>query len=214
MAYPWACDFNPHVQMESRIKRRVLSIIVAGAMITSTSTVFAATTAPKPVAKKAAAWPPKPPFINPDKGEIYYKIPKPQELAGALSAVAALATQIKPCTTHACGVVTVASTNGCKWWEIDSIVYGPLSPTDSSLAPYGNLTTTVKATSRKQIITVILVSTQPLKKNVNVGKIQVYCHHDPVTASTQKVPSNIYKIYTPTPSPLPTPSDAAALNTN
>lgn len=196
-------------------------------MIASTSPVFAATTAPRPVTKKkvtythktvkpkpspAPVWPPKKPFVNPGNGEIYYKIPKPKELEGALSAVAALSAQIKPCTKYACGVVTVASATGCTWWLINSIVYGPLSATDSSPAAYGKLSTTVKATNKRQIITVLLVSTQPLKTNVNVGKIAVSCHHDPVSTSPQKVPSNIYTLYPPT--PVASPTDAAALNTN
>lgn len=256
MAYPWACDFNPHLQMESRIKRRGLSLIVAIAMIASTSTAFAATSTPtpkpsvkatakatpkptpkptkKPVVKKKPAakkpspkkviykrkvvkvtpspapkWPPRG-FIHPSNSEIYYKIPKADELRGVLSAIAALATQIRPCTKSACGVVTVASTNGCTWWEIDSKVYGPLSATDSSLVPYGNLSTTAKATNAKQITTVLLISTEPLKPNVSVGNLEIYCHHDPVTTATQKVPSNIYKINTPT----PTPSDTPTTNTN
>ena len=223
----------------------MLSIIVAGAMIASTSTVLAATTKPtpkpsakvtakatkKPVARKpptkkvvykrkavkvapspSSVWPPKKPFINPQGGEIYYKIPKANELAGALSAIAALAAQIKPCTKSACGVVTLGSTNGCTWWEVDSIVYGPLSATDSSPVPYGNLRTTVKATNKRQITTVLLVSTEALRNNVNVGGLQIYCHHDPVTTSPQKVPSNSYTLNTPT--PAASPSDVAVTNTN
>lgn len=287
MAYPWACDFNPHVQMESRIKGRVLSIIVAGAMIASTSTALAATTKPtpkptvkatakitpkptvkttrkatvkptpkpsakatpkvtkkavtkkpvtkkpvtkKPVVKKTTVkkkpvykrkvvkvspspspkWPPTKPFVNPSGSEIYYKIPKPEDLLGALSAAAALSTQIIPCSKIACGVVTIGSTNGCTWWEITSTVSGPLSATDSTIVPYGTLTTTAKGTNPKQIITVLLVSTEPLKTRVNVGGLVISCHHTPVTSSAVKIPSNVY---TPN-APAPSPSDSPTANTN
>jgi hypothetical protein len=247
--------------MESRIKGRVLAIIVAGAMIASTSTVLAATTKPtpkptvkttakatpkptpkpkpkvtkkpatkKPVAKKPSPkkvvykrkvvkvspspsppWPPKY-FTNPKGGEIYYKFPKAQELLGILSAAAPLSQQIARCSKVACGAVTLASTNGCTWWNIISTVYGPLSPTDSSLVPYGKLSTTALGSTKKQIFTVILISTEPLKKYVNVGSLDISCHHDPITTSPQKVPSNIYVVNTPTPEP--TPSDVSVTNTN
>lgn len=243
----------------------MLAIIVAGAMIASTSTVLAATTKPtpkptvkatakatpkptpkasvkakpkvtkKPVAKKTVArkpspkkvvykrkvvkfspspspkWPPSG-FINPSHGEIYYKLPKAKELLSILSAAAALSQQIGRCTKVACGVVTLASTTGCTWWNVTSKVYGPLSPTDSSLVPYGDLSTTALGSKKRQIFTIFLISAEPLKNNVNVGKLQINCHHDPITTSSQKVPSNIYVVNTPTPEA--SPSDAALTNTN
>ena len=222
MAYPWACDFNPPVQMESPIKGRVLSIIVAGAMIASTSTVLAATPKPKPTAKSIAKsrpmplvrkpsqkWPPLG-FINPSHGEIYYRLPMGPELLGELSAAAALSQQLKACAKLACGVVKIASTNGCTWWQIDSTVSGPLSATDLTKVPYGALKTTAKGTDKKQITTVILISTEPLKANIGVGGINISCYHTPATTSLQKIPSNVYTVNTPTPSP----SELATTNTN
>ncbi len=252
MAYPWACDFNPHVQMESRIERRVLSIIVAVAMIASTSTALAATTKPtpkptakttvkatpkpstkarpkvtkRPVVKKTTAkkktvykrkvvkikpspspkWPPSG-FTIPANSEIYYRIPNGKELLGELSAAAALSAQFKSCAKFACGVVKVASIKTCTWWSVDSVVYGPLSATDLTPVPYGNLRTTAKATNAKQVITIIMMSTEPLKSNMSVGKLGINCYHSPVT---EKVPSNIYTVNTPT----PTPSDTPTTNTN
>ena len=155
-------------------------------------------------------WPPTKPFVNPSGSEIYYKIPKPEDLLGALSAAAALSVQIIPCTKYACGVVTIGSTNGCTWWEITSTVSGPLSATDSTIVPYGTLTTTAKGTNPRQIITVLLVSTEPLKSKVNVGGLVISCHHTPVTSSAAKIPSNVYTINTPAPSP----SDSPTTNTN
>jgi hypothetical protein len=259
--------------MESRVKGRVLSIIVAVAMIASTSAVLAATTKPtpkpiakptvkasakpthkpspkatpkKPVAKKIttkkkSAYRPKPVKVSPSpspkwppttKGwtvnrEVYAKVPTNNELLGVLSAAAALATQVKVCLKFACGAVDIASTNGCTWWEIDSTVSGPLSPTDSTRVPYGTLRTTAKGTNKKQITTVLLISTEllkkNLKKNVSVGGINISCYHSPVT---EKVPTNVYRQNTPTPTPTPTPmtsdsptptpmtSDSPTTNTN
>ena len=221
--------------MESRIKGRLLSIIVAGAMIASTSTALAATTKPtpkptskstkktvikKPVAKRTTAkkktvykrkvvkvspspspkWPPAG-FTNPPNSEIYYKIPIIKELLGELSAAAALATQVKPCAKFACGVVEMGTAAGCTWWEVDSTVSGPLSATDSTLVPYGTLRTTVKGTNKKQIITVFLVSTELLKPKVAVGGINISCYHSPIT---EKIPTNVYTVNTPSPSATPT----------
>ena len=236
----------------------MLSIIIAGAMIASTSTVVAATTkatpkttaktsvkaTPKPTPKPRAKSSPKrtkkpvvkkpspkkvlytrkvvkvapssspkwPPigFKNPANGEIYYRIPTGAELLGELSAAATLSQQFKVCSKVACGVVKIASTNGCTWWEIDSTISGPLSSADPTMVPYGNLKTTAKSTNKKQITTVILISTEPLKSNIGVGGLNISCYHSPVTASSQKVPSNIYTVNTP----APTPSDTPTTNTN
>lgn len=232
--------------MESRIKRRVLSIIVAGAMIASISTSWAATskqtpkptvkTTKKPLVKKPTAkktiakkptpkrkttvykrkvvkvspspspkWPPTPSF-TPGTGvnsEIYWRIPIGKELASLSSADPSLASQFKKCLPDkfACGVIRVASVNGCTWWEFNSTVRGPLSATDNSPVTYGTLRTTAAGTNRKQIITVLLISTEPLKPNVSVSGITISCHHTPVT---EKVPLNVYTLSTPTPTDTPT----------
>lgn len=220
--------------MESRIKGRLLSIIVALAMIASTGSGFAETTKPthKPSTKSATRvtkktvtkkktvsrkkvlkvspllspkWPPAKPFkhFEGPNGEIYYEIPTPLELATLVSADKQLADQLTKCLPNksACGVVRLGSTNGCKWWQIDSIVYGPLSETDPTSVPYGNLRTTAKATNPKQLITVLLISSEPLKPNVTVGHLDISCYHYP---ATERVPSNSYTLNTPTPSATPT----------
>ena len=249
--------------MESRIKGRVLSIIVAGAMIASIGTSWAATTKPtpkptakttkkatpkptakstkktvtkKPVVKKPAAkktvakkptpkkktvvykrkvvkvspspspkWPPVPAF-TPGTGansEIYWRIPLGKELASLSSADHTLASQFKKCLPNkfACGVIRVASVNGCTWWEFNSTVRGPLSATDNTIVPYGTLRTTASSTKPKQIITVLLISTEPLKPNVSVSGITISCHHDPIK---EKIPLNVYTVNTPTPTDTPT----------
>lgn len=265
--------------MESRIKGRVLSIIVAVAMIASTSTALAATTKPtpkptpkatakstkkasakpatkkatpkstkktvtkKPTVKKTTArstkkavarkpavkkrtvykrqvvkvspspspkWPAGLSQQN-STSEIYYRIPTNDELRGLVSADKLLSAQLTKClpTKFACGVVRIASTTGCTWWEIDSTVFGPLSTTDTSMVPYGTLRTTAKGTDPKQIITVLLISAEPLKPKITVGGINISCHHSPVT---EKIPTNVYTINTPSPSASPTTSPTT--NTN
>jgi hypothetical protein len=242
MAYPWARDFNPNFQVESRVKGRVLSTTLALAMIVSTSTALAATSKPtpkpsvkasakaaakatpkatkRPVVKKSSPkrkavytrkkvkvspspspkWPPttKGWTFN---GEVYAKVPTNSELLGVLSAATALATAVKPCAKSACGAVEIASTKGCTWWEINSTVSGPLSATDKTIVPYGTLRTTAKATNKKQIITVLLISTEPLKQKVSVGGININCYHSPVA---EKIPSNVYTQNTPAPTDSPT----------
>ena len=150
-------------------------------------------------------WPPSKPFINLPgaSAEIYYEIPTYAELASLSSADPLLSSQLKNClpSKFACGVVRIASTNGCTWWEINSTVFGPLSTTDPSIVPYGTLRTTVKGTNAKQIITVLLISSEPLKPNVTVGKLNISCYHSPVA---EKIPTNVYTANTPLPSETPT----------
>jgi len=154
-------------------------------------------------------WPPSG-FKIPVNSDIYYRIPTGDELLGELSAAATLSEQFKVCAKLACGVVKIASITSCTWWDIMSTVSGPLSATDSTIVPYGTLTTTAKGTNPKQIITVLLVSTEPLKPKVYVGGLVISCHHTPATSSPQKIPSNVYTANTP----VPTPSDSATTNTN
>jgi hypothetical protein len=179
----------------------------------------------KPVAKKKVvykrkrvkvapspkvAWPPKGFRAN---GEIYAKVPTSKELLGVLSANPRLSTQMKSCSKFACGAVQVASYPGCTWWEISATVSGPTSETDPTNISYGSLRTTVSPSKAKQIVTVLLVTTEPLKPKVVVGNINITCYHSPRTeavptttyVSTYVVPSPTATIE-PTPSPSPTTS--------
>ena len=219
--------------MESRIARRALSILIAGALLASTPLSIAATAKPtaKPVVKASAkatpkkvvtkkrvikkrkvytrkvvkispspapAWPPKGFHEN---SKVYAKVPTSKELIGVLSATKPLTAQVRKCSAYACGAVQVASSSGCTWWEITSTVSGPTSDSDRKLRVLGALRTTAVGTKPKQIVTLLLISTEPLKKGVKVGGINVNCYHSPVTG---RVPSNSYLVNTPTPSPLPT----------
>ena len=215
--------------MESRIARRALSILIAGAMLTSAPLSIAATTKPtpkptaravvkKPVVKKrvvkkrtastrkvmkispspAPAWPPRGFHEN---SKVYAKVPTSKELIGVLSAAKPLAAQVKKCSAFACGAVQVASSTGCTWWEITSNVSGPTSDSDRKLRILGALRTTAVGTKPHQIVTLLLISTEPLKKGVKLGGINVNCYHSRVTG---RVPSNSYLVNSPTPSPSPT----------
>jgi len=153
---------------------------------------------PKPV------WPPKGFREN---SQVYAKVPTAKELVGILSATKTLATQVKKCSTFACGAVRVASSMGCTWWEITSTVSGPTSDVDPTLSALGALRTAAVGTKPKEIVTILLISTEPLKPDVTVSGISVNCYHSPVTG---RVPSNSYVKSTPTPSPVPsaTPSSS------
>ncbi|HUW88849.1 MAG TPA: hypothetical protein VMW30_10870 [Candidatus Paceibacterota bacterium] len=236
--------------MGSRVGSRALSILIASAVLLSTSvaipsatpsamgTITKAATKPsakatkKPVVKKKTAsqksaskkkyvkkrrgvtvapspkpaWPPKGFREN---SKVYAKVPTAKELVGILSATKTLATQVKKCSTFACGAVRVASAMGCTWWEITSTVSGPTSDVDPTLRPLGVLRTTAEGTKPKQVVTILLISKELLKPDVTVSGISVNCYHSPVTG---RVPSNWYVTGTPTPTPAPSASISPSIS--
>ncbi len=148
-------------------------------------------------------WPPKGFRAN---GEIYAKVPTSAELLGILSADKSLTLQAKQCVKSACGVVRVASATGCTWWEITSTVSGPTSANDALPIVLGKLRTTIKATPAKKILTVYLITSEPLGPDVSVGSLSISCYHSP---ATEKIPSNVYTrtvVPTPTASATETPT--------
>jgi len=145
-------------------------------------------------------WPPKGFHAN---GGIYAKVPTSTELLGVLSASPVLAKKFKVCAKYACGVVQVASYSGCTWWEITSTLSGPASATDRKVVTFGSIRTTAAATKPKQIVTLLLISSMPLKTNVSVRNINITCYHSP---RTEPVPTNKYSASSPSPTPSPTPS--------
>ena len=73
------------------------------------------------------------------KGEIYAKIPTVKDLVGIASNSKVLTAQLAEkvdgvliCKKYSCGAITVASTNGCTWWEVKSKVIGPKSMEDKT----------------------------------------------------------------------------------
>ena len=158
---------------------------------------------PKPV------WPPKGFRAN---GGIYAKVPTSAELLAILSADKTLTLQAKQCVKNACGVVRVASATGCTWWEITSTVSGPTSANDALPMVLGKLRTTLKATPAKKVLTVYLITTEPLGPDVSVGSLSISCYHSP---ATERVPSNVYtRTLTPTPTASASESPSAQPSTS
>jgi len=84
---------------------------------------------PKPKPKKTARKSPSPKPKWPPAGfaiesGVYAKVPTSKELIGILSARSTLASQVEACTKFVCGAVLVAAETGCRWWEVNSRVYG------------------------------------------------------------------------------------------
>ena len=74
------------------------------------------------------------------KGEIYAKVPTVKELVGIASNSKVLTAQLAQkvddvliCQKYSCGAITVASTNGCSWWEVKSKVIGPKNLEDKTI---------------------------------------------------------------------------------
>lgn len=138
-------------------------------------------------------WPPKG-FKK--SGEVYAKIPTAKELISIASndkvltrQLAQLIEGIPVCEKYTCGAVQLASLNGCTWWDITAKVVGQTSLDDKSIKTYGNIRTTIKATSRRQITTVLLTSQEPLELHRAVAGITANCHHD---VTNEKIPTTIY----------------------
>ena len=190
---------TPKPTVKATVKKPVVKKPVVKKPVVKKRTVYkrkVVSVAPSP----APAWPPKGFHEN---SKVYAKVPTSRELIGVLSAAKPLAAQVKKCSTYACGAVQVASATGCTWWEIIATVSGPTSAADRTLKVLGALRTTAVGTKAKQIVTILLISTEPLKAGVTVGGISVNCYHSPVTG---RVPSNGYIANTPTPTPSPTAS--------
>jgi len=147
----------------------------------------------------APRWSPKGFYKN---GEVYVRTPSTTELLGVLSASPTLTKQFKACSKYACGVVQVASISGCTWWEITA-TFGSPSITDPAGITYGSIRTTAAVSHPKQILTILLISTQVLKTNVIVRDVHISCYHSP---RTETVPSTTYSPYRPTPTPVPSPT--------
>ena len=132
---------------------------------------------PKPKPKKTARKPPSPKPTWPPAGfaiesGVYAKVPSSKELIGILSARNVLASQVEACTQFVCGAVLVASEPGCRWWEVNSRVYGQ----DKSVI--GSLQTISGASKPKQIKTILLISPEPLESLEYITGIEVVCHQE------------------------------------
>ena len=132
---------------------------------------------PKPKPKKTARKSPSPKPKWPPAGfaiesGVYAKVPSSKELIGILSARNSLASQVEACTKFVCGAVLVAAETGCRWWEVNSRVYGQ----DRSVI--GSLQTISGTSKPKEIKTIILISPEPLESLEYITGIEVVCHQE------------------------------------
>ena len=135
----------------------------------------------KKVAKKLPSpspkWPPVG-FKTDPLGEtkLYLKVPNAKELVGLLSAKSALASQVKSCTQFTCGAVLVAAETGCRWWRVTADVVGATSPENRTTKTFGKITADVGRSAPQQVVTVLLVTTEPIGAGQIVSNINVDCN--------------------------------------
>ena len=107
---------------------------------------------------------------------LYMKVPTAKELVGILSAKTALSAQIKDCTKFTCGAVLVASEIGCRWWQVRADVVGTTSAEDRTLKTFGKITASVAASVPQKIVTVLLVTTEPIGSGHILSNIIADCN--------------------------------------
>ena len=139
-------------------------------------------------------WPPAG-FKTDPLGEtkLYLKVPTAKELVGILSAKSALSSQIQSCTKYTCGAVLVASDMGCRWWQITADVIGATSSDNGTLKTFGKITTSVAGSAGVRIVTVLLVTTEPIEAGHIVSNINADCNQSEPPTS---IPNTEYKVVT------------------
>jgi outer membrane biosynthesis protein TonB len=130
-----------------------------------------------PTPKPSPKWPPVG-FKTDPLGEtkLYMKVPTAKEVVGILSTRSALTAQVKACTSFTCGAVFVASEMGCRWWQVTGEVVGPISAENKTLKTFGKITTSVSKSDPRQIITILLVTTEPIGSGHIVSNIRADCN--------------------------------------
>ena len=108
--------------------------------------------------------------------KLYMKVPTAKELVGILSAKTALSAQIKDCTKFTCGAVLVASEIGCRWWQVTADVVGATSLENRTLKTFGKITSSVAASTPQKIVTVLLVTTEPIGFGHILSNISADCN--------------------------------------
>jgi hypothetical protein len=153
----------------------------------------------KKVAKKLPSpspkWPPVGFKTDPlDETKLYLKVPNAKELVGLLSAKSTLASQVKSCTQFTCGAVLVASEIGCRWWRVTADVVGATSPENRATKTFGKITADVGRSAPQQVVTVLLVTTEPIGAGQIVSNINVDCNQGdpsgPLPNTTYQVSAN------------------------
>ncbi len=136
-------------------------------------------------------WPPAGFKTDPlRESNLYMKVPTAKELVGILSAKTALSAQIKDCTKFTCGAVLVASEIGCRWWQVTADVVGATSAEDRTLKLFGKITASIAASAPQKIITVLLVTTEPIGSGHILSNISADCNQGEPTGP---IPFTEYK---------------------
>jgi hypothetical protein len=137
-------------------------------------------------------WPPVGFKTDPlNETKLYLKVPTAKELVGLLSAKSALASQVKSCTKFTCGAVLVAAETGCRWWRVTADVVGATSPENRTTKTFGKIISDVGRSAPQQVVTVIMVTTEPIGAGHIVSNIKVDCNQaDP----TGKIPNTDYQV--------------------
>ena len=155
--------------------------------------VNGAATASKIKPSPSPKWPPVGFSV---KGEIYAKVPSVKELVGIASNSKILTAQLAEkvdgtliCKRFSCGAITVASANGCTWWEVKSRVKGPRNLEDSTIVVHGNLRTTTIGTEPRVYKTILLISSEAIERGNKISNINVICHHAP---PGERLKTNVY----------------------
>ena len=137
-----------------------------------------------------------PPLGFKSSGDIFAKIPNAKELIGTASndkklakALAQKVDGIPVCEKFSCGAIQIASLTGCTWWEVNAKLAGETSADDTTRITFGTIRALVRATAPKEIVTVLLVSQEPLELHHRVSGISANCHRDP---TSEKIPSSTY----------------------
>ena len=131
----------------------------------------------KKIPSPSPKWPPVRFKTDPlDETKLYLKVPTAKELVGILSAKSALASQITDCTKFTCGAVLVASETGCRWWKVSGDVVGATSAEDRTLKTFGTVSVTVTRSAAKQIVTIIMVTPEPIGSGHIVTNINADCN--------------------------------------
>jgi hypothetical protein len=130
------------------------------------------------------------------KGEIYAKVPTVKDLVGIASNSKVLTAQLAEkvdgaliCQKYSCGAITVASTNGCSWWEVKAKVIGPKNLEDPTITTFGTIRTTTTGTAKKVYRTILLISSEAIERGNKISNINVICHHAP---ATEPLKTNVY----------------------
>ena len=136
-------------------------------------------------------WPPVG-FKTDPLGEtkLYLKVPTAKELVGILSAKSTLASQIKDCTKFTCGAVIVASETGCRWWKVTGDIVGATSAEDRKLKTFGTVSTSVTRSAAKQIVTILIVTPEPIGLGHIVTNISADCNQ---SEPSGPIPNTEYK---------------------